>query len=560
MAGTFSIAIPTRTTASTVRYPQFVSPNAASVTIVENVGAPRIFDISPTSPLCTASAGARTCSIAFTADVGTDTFTITIYSGPGGSGSALATASATTSVVAGTPFSIMVAMNAILGTLVLALQSPAFGGSCPNAPPGVTAVIEGCPGSATIVVSAFDPSGAPITGSQSYVAPLQLSSNDPALAVAPSQITAPGQTATLTYAGAAFGASITNAAVVSVSAGGQTGVLTYPLVRQYLYVVNTNTLYGQPPAFGGDVEVFAYGAAGNATPARVLSGALTQISSPLDIFVDSTGSLYVLDNGPPPGGTNLPVILVFAPGATGNVAPIRTIANIAAVTGNQGCEAMTRDPTGTEIFVLCDDSVDHVFPVSGNGNAAGLQLYSLQDAAWGFPVGQFLDPAGNLYVADAAVDEIFEYTAPLPMAGTPSAIVAGNSIASTSWPAAVTPSFLAMDHQGNAFAMISYQNATAGPPDAGNEVAIWRKGRLPCNNCAPSATLSGTPLSIHLPEVTAEDAAGNLYVDNSVTSSVSVIAASTVSGVSGITTNPPVLRTFFTSANPISPVGMAVGP
>jgi len=542
-----------------VRYPQFVSPNASSVEVVVNT-APHVFDVSVTSPLCTTTAGARTCVLTVGAPIGSDTFAITVFSGANASGSVLSTATTSTMVVAGTPFAVSVALNAVLGMLVVALQNAAFGGSCPNAPAGTTGIVEGCSGSATIAVSAFDPSGAQITGTQPYPATIQLATSDTALAIAPAQITAPGQTATLTYAGAAFGASVTNTAMVNASAGGQGAGLSFPVMRQYLYVVNANAPEGVAPPGGGNVEVFAFGASGNATPVRVLAGPLTQLSTPVDSFVDGAGELYVLEEGPYSGVNSQPVVLVFAPGATGNVAPIRAISGVGAVTMNLPCETMTRDSVGGHLSVICDDNGAHVFPVSGNGSAASLQLYSLQDASWSYPIGQFFDAAGNLYVNDGSTNAIFEYAPPLPASGTNAAISATKTISSSVWPAGIDPLDLRMDRQGNAVAVIAYVNTSSGPQDAGNEVAIWRKGTLPCNNCSPSATLTGAPFSTHLPNGTAEDAAGNLYVSNSVTNQVFVFAGSMVSSAVGATSNPPLLRTINTGANPSSPGGMAIGP
>jgi hypothetical protein len=555
--GTFSIAIPTRTTASNVRYPQFVSPNAVSVTIVVNTAAPLIVDVSATSPLCTTSAGARTCSLAVNAAVGTDTFAITIYAAAGGTGTVLATASTSTPVVAGTPFSITVAMNAVLGTLVLAMQGAAFSGSCPNAPTGVTAVFEGCTGSATLVVSPFDPSGAPITGTQPYSAPIQLASGDAALNVAPAQLTAPGQTATITYAGAAFGASVTTSVSISASAGGQAAAITLPVERQYLYIANVNASNGVPATGGGDVEVFAFGASGIAPPARVLSGASTLMQVPADLLLDAAGELYVLDIGT--AASPQPQVLVFAPGANGNVAPIRKITGLAAVNGSVQCEEMTLDPSGQNLLVNCDDEAIHVFPALGNGTATTLQEYSLQNGSWTYLIGAAFDAAHNLYVTDGSTNAIFEFAPPLPTSGTYTPIVAASTLGSTLWPAGVTPLDVRIDRRGNTIATIVNQNA-AGPADAGNEVAIWHSGTLPCNNCAPSATFSGTPFSTHAPDDPSEDAAGNLYVSNSVTNQVFVFSSAQFTAAIGSVSNPAPLRTISTGANPSAPSTLAIGP
>src|ERR1700722_5168755 len=58
--GSVTISIPTSGAAgppAKVRYPQFVSPSAQSVTLSVNGAADTIFDVSTTSPLCTTVAG-----------------------------------------------------------------------------------------------------------------------------------------------------------------------------------------------------------------------------------------------------------------------------------------------------------------------------------------------------------------------------------------------------------------------------------------------------------------------------------------------------------------------
>jgi len=64
--------------------------------------------------------------------------------------------------------------------------------------------------------------------------------------------------------------------------------------------------------------VYPPGASGNVAPARTISGINTGLNSPAGIALDSAGNLYVTNNS----GNS---ITVFAPGATGNVAPARTI-------------------------------------------------------------------------------------------------------------------------------------------------------------------------------------------------------------------------------------------
>ena len=54
---------------------------------------------------------------------------------------------------------------------------------------------------------------------------------------------------------------------------------------------------------------------------------MTQISAPLGVTLDSTGDLYVASFNQP---SNSSLVLEFAPGATGNAAPTRTLTAVAS--------------------------------------------------------------------------------------------------------------------------------------------------------------------------------------------------------------------------------------
>src|SRR6202035_2159799 len=85
-----------------------------------------------------------------------------------------------------------------------------------------------------------------------------------------------------------------------------------------LYVGNLQSSTGY-----GTVLVFAPGASGDVAPEAVVTGPATGLGTVVDgVGVDATGMLYA-DNSVT--GT----IEVFAPGASGNVAPLRTISGLA---------------------------------------------------------------------------------------------------------------------------------------------------------------------------------------------------------------------------------------
>jgi hypothetical protein len=112
-----------------------------------------------------------------------------------------------------------------------------------------------------------------------------------------------------------------NAAPLRVLAGAKTqlfgpGRIAFDPIHNMIYAANiyTSTITGYPA-----------GSSGNVAPTIFIHGKKTQLWNPDAIAIDKAGYLYVGNEpivpGPPPAS-----ILVFAPGANGNVAPVQMIA------------------------------------------------------------------------------------------------------------------------------------------------------------------------------------------------------------------------------------------
>lgn len=318
VAGKVIISIPTSSTpaaASRARFPQFVSPNASSVALSINGGADALFDVSTTSSLCATVAGSRNCTLAFAAPAGNDTFAFLIFQGAAGSGNTLASTTTSQNIISGQPFNFTVAMNAAIGTIAASLV-PTNSGRCPNSPPNNNTLLEGCVVSGTLNFTVSDPSGAAITGPAAFAGTgIAVTANDPAVSMAPAQITAPGQTSVLSYNGNPFASMTATAIIVTLTAGSLNIPVSVPIVHSFLYLANSNNPPGggAPPG-GGDIAVFQYGAAGPVSPVRTITG----LFDPTVPLVDNSGNLIVLDEGV--SATN-PVIKVFAPGVSGNATP-----------------------------------------------------------------------------------------------------------------------------------------------------------------------------------------------------------------------------------------------
>jgi hypothetical protein len=93
-------------------------------------------------------------------------------------------------------------------------------------------------------------------------------------------------------------------------------------------------------ASSATVSVFSPTASGNATPTREISGALTGLGVLTCLSVDPGGDLFVGSFVPLSLGPSS--VLEFAPGATGNVAPLQTLTSVA----NESPFGLTVDTTG----------------------------------------------------------------------------------------------------------------------------------------------------------------------------------------------------------------------
>ena len=79
-----------------------------------------------------------------------------------------------------------------------------------------------------------------------------------------------------------------------------------------------NIYVADPDSGNPSVYVFAPGATSVTAATRRINGSLTQLVFPTDVKVDSSGNIYVADSG-------ANTIFIFAPSATGNVAPATAV-------------------------------------------------------------------------------------------------------------------------------------------------------------------------------------------------------------------------------------------
>lgn len=146
-----------------------------------------------------------------------------------------------------------------------------------------------------------------------------------------------------------------------------------------LYVADTGQGFS---GYAGDVEVFGSGANGNVSPTRIISGSSTGLNSPFGLAFDRFGDLYVTN---PPSNS----ITVFAPAANGNATPLRTIS---------GSSTLLSAPTGIAVdsagYVYVgneNQTVQNapilVFGPGASGNVAPVQSITVN-------ASRFTEPSG----------------------------------------------------------------------------------------------------------------------------------------------------------------------
>ncbi|MBV9480650.1 MAG: hypothetical protein JO249_07845 [Acidobacteria bacterium] len=145
---------------------------------------------------------------------------------------------------------------------------------------------------------------------------------------------------------------------------------------------NSNSVWMDPtsqdilvasPGFGGGpgngILAFSPSAKGNVAPLYTIAGSNTTLCQPVGLVIDSQGLIYVTNSNESGGCT--PAILVFASGAEGNVAPIRTI--VGSNTTLKTPYRIRVDALGYTYVTDYQDQSVKVFGPGANGNVAPVQ-------------------------------------------------------------------------------------------------------------------------------------------------------------------------------------------
>ena len=249
------------------------------------------------------------------------------------------------------------------------------------------------------------------------------------------------------------------------------------------------------------------GAGARMPPAAVTLSATSatppSLSGPTDALFDSSGNLWVANQGL---GVAISTLSAFAPsqlGASGMPAPSVQITPIAGLEGPIGAGF---DASGN--LWLADDLAGTLVgfspaQIAAGANRPGLAVALPVNASGGSALsGLAVDSTGNVWVSDALLNVVYEMTpAQLGAGGAPTPAVT-LSATGTSLDQATS---LAFDSSGNLWAT----------NEANNTVVEFAKASLAATGSpAPAVVLSASGGSLNHPEGLTFDPTGNLWVTN----------------------------------------------
>jgi sugar lactone lactonase YvrE len=274
----------------------------------------------------------------------------------------------------------------------------------------------------------------------------------------------------------AFALILVTLAFVGVASAALPRVTLAPNGQSIVYVLDL----GLPHA----IREFAPGASGNAAPVATISGPATGLSGANGLAVSSSRVVYTTDTAAQGQGS----ILEYSPaGGQGNQAPLTTISGPA--TGLTSPEGITLDSKG-DIWVTNEDSnTVEEFAAFASGNAAPIATLAGASTHLSVPVHLAFDAAGHLWVTDFGSAAVTEY--PLGAHGNvaPLATIPSNpGFENVTFGIAFDP--LGVLHVGGQTSVFSFS-----PP-----------------SLTPSGVLGAGNTRIVFPEGIASDPAGRVYI------------------------------------------------
>jgi sugar lactone lactonase YvrE len=288
------------------------------------------------------------------------------------------------------------------------------------------------------------------------------------------------------------------------------------------YVLNTGiSAINAYPALGAGTGIL------NEPPVATISGSETMLASPAAIAVDASGDIYVANSsgGPAaPGSSYAPgAITVYPAGSNGDVPPSATI--VGAATGLIYPAGIALDSSG-DIYVANDGATVYagstpvtyppsitIYPADSVGNAAPSATITGTNTGLGYVTGIALDSSRNIYTTNSFgnAQVILSYPAGSNGNIAPSATITGAETGLSQ------DNGIALDADGNLYV----SNGTGGPIGKGS-VTIYAAGSS--GDAAPTNTVTSIFNGLLDSYGIAVDSTGEIYVTNGAANSVEIFA------------------------------------
>ena len=497
MNATATITIPPRHTSADRRHPQWISPSTTYVDFtaeINGVGVAYAADPVGTSvPGCSGSP--LVCTVSYQVVPGPQTMVVNLWDATPNSGNILATTTQNITAVAGTSNTFNYTLN---GVPALFVGFPATGPFTPFISPfNFTA---GTPNAQPLQMAAQDADGNTISGN--IDGPINTASDDSTggFTITPAQITTINPSMTFSYNGNANTAStmLFYCSTVFTATNGPTGC--FGLIQLNVNTLSQTIYVSNPGAATPGIVAFAPGASGNVAPVRTIPAAThsPNLRSPFFGGGGPPGAVTVDFSGDAYWTNPTTNGMTFAAYGAGNSSPISLPFFLA---GTLGPLTTLNQPAGIGL----DNSNQFYIANTGNASITVFQLgqpnhapvATISGASTNLiaPVGVALDASNNIYVTDT--NRILEFSAGSNGNVLPIATIAGGSTQLSN------PTGIAFNNVAN---QILVANSTS------SQITAYAGGSN--GNVLPAFTLSGPLTTLSSPNGVAVDAAQNIYVAN----------------------------------------------
>ena len=226
---------------------------------------------------------------------------------------------------------------------------------------------------------------------------------------------------------------------------------------------------------GKTVSVFAAKSHGDARPIRHIAGKRTQLKFPIGVAVDSNGYLYVADCG-------YGDVKVFAPGAHGNVAPIRVISL------SSGCTISEAVDSKDNLWVTSGDNLISEFSPESQGNNFLKEIQEPESKGGDSIRSIAIDSRANIYAGNLLSRNILVFSSSASGPAKPIRTIAGSKTHLGA------PSGLSLDSEDNLYVTVCHYCSNGSGTDS---VLVFGAGAN--GNIKPRAVITGKKTKLDVP-------------------------------------------------------------